>query len=30
MMLVKQEAGLEMPDHAHPTLIIQEGECVWF
>ncbi|KAG7266096.1 hypothetical protein CRUP_026733, partial [Coryphaenoides rupestris] len=25
MMLVKQEAGLETPDHAHPTLIIQEG-----
>ncbi|XP_056442700.1 zinc finger protein 79-like isoform X2 [Gadus chalcogrammus] len=22
---VKQEAGLESPDHAHPTLIIQEG-----
>ena len=25
-MLVKQEAGLESPDHAHPTFIIQEGE----
>ena len=30
-MRVKQEAGLESPDHAQPTLIIQEGEwvCVW-
>ncbi|KAJ3614990.1 hypothetical protein NHX12_018559 [Muraenolepis orangiensis] len=25
MKLVKQEAGLEIPDHAHPTLNIQEG-----
>ena len=26
MTLVKQEMGLESPDHAHPTLIIQDGK----